>query len=133
MAFHESPPIDLDSDDNAMRTEPGTAEIETPQASDDDANQDPLSNTKKRKARSVTCVDMWAEARQPRSSEPKKNQYGQKWFYCKRCSFKQTAHNRIREHLAKRNIIVVQNLSAKKVAIEASISGLFGKQKARQE
>ena len=62
-----------------------------------------------------------------------RNTHGQRIFYCKKCAFKQSAHNRIREHLLTHGIHIVAPPSEKKVAVEASIEGLFGKQKVRKE
>jgi hypothetical protein len=88
-----------DLDDDATLTELGIADIEALRENSELPNTEPLINTKKRKARSITSTDLWEESRDPHENKPVKNTHRQKIFYCKKCSFKQTAHNRIRQHL----------------------------------
>ena len=125
--------IDTDTDDNATLTELGTTDIEALRADSELRDSEPSTNTKKRKARSIICTDLWEESRDPHGNEPTRNAHRQRIFYCKKCTFKQSAHNRIRKHLLTHGIRIDTLPSEKKVAVEGSIEGLFGKQKAHEE
>ena len=126
-------PNTIDSDDNATLIELGTADIEALRDDSELPDAEPSINTKKRKARSIICTDLWEESRDPHGNEPARNAHKQRIFYCKKCTFKQTAYNRIREHLLTHGIRIAAQPSEKKVVVEGSIEGLFGKQKAREE
>ena len=73
MSSNEPNMIDIDSDDNATLTELGTADIEALQDNYELPDAEPLTNTKKHKARAIVCTDLWEESRDPHGNELAKN------------------------------------------------------------
>jgi hypothetical protein len=92
----------------------------------------PEPSTGKR-PRAINYIDIWAESRSPKGIELQKNKHNNRIWYCKRCSFKQTAHNRIRDHLKTYLTVMAERPSAKKLAIQHSIESIFSKQSALAE
>lgn len=91
----------------------------------------PLAHRKR--VRTPTALDIWAESRQPSRHEPERNKHGQKIWYCKRCSYSQAAHNRVRGHLRDKHCVLVsEQQSAKKLGQGIAIDRLFRQQAARQ-
>lgn len=88
----------------------------------------------RKRFRTPTAVDIWTESRQPSSYEPERNRHGQKIWYCKRCAYSQTAHNRIRGHLREKHYMSIsEQPTAKKLGQENAIDRLFTQQTARQD
>ena len=65
MSSDEPIMIDIDSDDNPTLTELGTADIEALRDDSELPDAEPLTNTKKRKARAIVCTDLLEESRDP--------------------------------------------------------------------
>ncbi|KAM3537959.1 hypothetical protein ARSEF1564_009122 [Beauveria bassiana] len=73
-------------------------------------------------------------SRQLNCHEPERNRHGQKIWYCKRCSYSQAAHNRVRSHLRDKHCIwIAEQQTAKKLGQDIAIDRLFKQQAARQE
>jgi hypothetical protein len=88
---------------------------------------------RKKRVRTPTALDIWAESRPPNHHEPERNKHGQKIWYCKRCSYSQAAHNRVRGHLRDKHCVVVsEQHSIKKLGHGIAIDRLFRQQAARQ-
>ncbi|RKK10689.1 hypothetical protein BFJ65_g14684 [Fusarium oxysporum f. sp. cepae] len=88
----------------------------------------------RKRFRTPTATDIWTESRQPSSKEPERNRHGQKIWYCKRCTYSQTAHNRVRGHLRDKHYIQIsEQPTAKKLGQNNAIDRLFRLQAARQE
>ncbi len=91
----------------------------------------PIANRKR--ARTPTALDIWAESRHANRHEPERNRHGQKIWYCKRCSYSQAAHNRVRGHLRDKHCLVIsEQQTAKKLGQDVAIDRLFRLQAARQ-
>ncbi|KAJ6790306.1 hypothetical protein PWT90_10995 [Aphanocladium album] len=104
--------------------------ITTGDSSQHSESSSPLAHRKH--LRTPTALDIWAESRTPDSDKPARNRHGQKIWYCKRCSYYQTAHNRVRSHLRDKHCVQISDQPAKKVRQEAAIDTLFLQQAARQ-
>ena len=96
--------------------------------------ESPWSTTLGKRSRTPTALSIWAESRQPNCHEPERNRHGQKIWYCKRCSYSQAAHNRVRSHLRDKHCIwIAEQQTAKKLGQDIAIDRLFKQQAARQE
>ncbi|KJZ70117.1 hypothetical protein HIM_10487 [Hirsutella minnesotensis 3608] len=92
------------------------------------------SLTPRKRFRILTAVDIWAESRQPHGAEPERNRHGQRIWYCKRCSYSQTAHNRVRAHLGDKHFIRIrESAQEKRSGSQRVIERLFRKQLEKQE
>jgi hypothetical protein len=131
MSSNNPDSISIDDNDTSTLIDLGIDEIEALRNAVD-IHDVPESFTKKR-SRAIICIDIWAESRNPKDIEFEKNKYNQRIWYCKRCSFRQTIHNRIRNYLKTHLIVIIERPSIKKLAIQHSIEGIFGKQSALAE
>jgi hypothetical protein len=131
MSSNDPDSISIDDNDHLTLTDLGTDEIEALRNAAI-THDIPKPSTKKR-PRAITCINIWAESRSPKGIELQKNKHNQRIWYCKRCSFKQTAHNRIRDYLKTHLIVMAERPSAKKLAIQHSIESIFSKQSALVE
>lgn len=59
----------------------------------------PLYLAKPTRGRDIIVKDVWAQAREPHLHEPKRNEYGQKIWYCKRCARWKSTISNGRTHL----------------------------------
>ncbi|OAA37489.1 Ribonuclease H-like protein [Cordyceps fumosorosea ARSEF 2679] len=97
-------------------------------------SESPCSTTLGKRSRTPTALSIWAESRQPNCHEPERNRHGQKIWYCKRCSYSQASHNRVRSHLRDKHCIwIAEQQTAKKLGQDIAIDRLFKQQAARQE
>ncbi|EGU86823.1 hypothetical protein FOXB_02659 [Fusarium oxysporum f. sp. conglutinans Fo5176] len=102
---------------------------ESPQASESSS-----SVASRKRFRTPTATDIWTVSRQSSSKEPERNRHGQKIWYCKRCAYSHTAHNRVRGHLRDKHYIQIsEKPTAKKLGQNNAIDRLFRLQAARQE
>ncbi|OAQ57829.2 restless-like transposase [Pochonia chlamydosporia 170] len=103
----------------------------TAESSQFSESSSPLARRKR--VRTPTALNIWAESRQPNRHEPERNKHGQKIWYCKRCSYSQAAHNRVRGHLRDKHcVLIFEHQSAKKLGQGVAIDRLFRQQAARQ-
>ncbi|PNP73637.1 hypothetical protein FNYG_13019 [Fusarium nygamai] len=112
MASADSPSVSVNDHDSLSFTEKPTENLDTagesPQASESSST--------------------------PSSKESERNRHGQKVWYCKRCTYSQTAHNRVRGHLRDKHYIQIsEQPTAKKLGQNNAIDRLFRLQAARQE
>ncbi|KAH7187336.1 hypothetical protein DER44DRAFT_800341 [Fusarium oxysporum] len=133
MASADSSSVSANDHDSLAFTEKPTENLDTagesPQASESSSTV-----ASRKRFRTPTATDIWTESRQPSSKEPERNRHGQKIWYCKRCTYPQTAHNRVRGHLRDKHYIQIsEQPTAKKLGQNNAIDRLFRLQAARQE
>jgi 5-methylcytosine-specific restriction endonuclease McrA len=133
MASANSSSVSVNDHDSLSFTEKPTEDLDTagesPQASESSSTV-----ASRKRFRTPTATDIWTESRQPSSKEPERNRHGQKIWYCKRCAYSQTAHNRVRGHLRDKHYIQIsEQPTAKKLGQNNAIDRLFRLQAARQE
>jgi hypothetical protein len=133
MASADSSSVSANDHDSLSFTGKPTENLDTagesPQASESSS-----TIASRKRFRTPTATDIWTESRQPSSKEPKRNRHGQKIWYCKRCTYSQTAHNRVRGHLRDKHYIQIsEKPTAKNLGQNNAIDRLFRRQAARQE
>jgi hypothetical protein len=133
MASANSSSVSVNDHDSLSFTEKPTEDLDTagesPQASESSSTV-----ASRKRFRTPTATDIWTESRQPSSKEPERNRHGQKIWYCKRCAYSETAHNRVRGHLRDKHYIQISKQpTAKKLGQNNAIDRLVRLQAVRQE
>lgn len=115
----------------ALPEQPAEDADTTAESSQFSESSSPLAHRKR--VRTPTALDIWAESRQPNRHEPGRNKHSQKIWYCKRYSYSQAAHNRVRGHLRDKHCVLIsEQQTAKKLGQGVAIDRLFRRQAARQ-
>ncbi|EXK76337.1 hypothetical protein FOQG_18920 [Fusarium oxysporum f. sp. raphani 54005] len=115
MASADSSSVSVNDHDFLSFTEKPTENLDTAGESPQVSESSSTVASRKR-FRTPTATDIWTESRQPSRKEPERNRHAQKIWYCKRCAYSQTAHNRVRGHLRDKHYIQIsEQPTAKKL------------------